>query len=178
MVKQIAADIKKQLKILAQDVATEALRAPRDIAVESAKQLGLTHEEVRDLYGVKKDGAPPPPAAPEQTGAPVKSTSEKIELTRAKIQAFSQKRQSEWQKTAIQSLNQNQQHVDQLVESTLGHTPQGVPIKEAQKQEQKKAGLLDSVLGMFKGKHSRKMGAQTVGQAKKQSSGEFYKGQQ
>ncbi len=164
MVKQVFQDAAKQARDLARQVGMEVLKVPGEVIREGAKSVGMEGGVVNRPSEVDRPGKQ-------------ENVDQQLTAARARMSSFAQKRKQEWKQTEVQAGQQQQQRVGQIVEMQLGHTPEGKPIEEAQKEEEgKKGGVVGAIAGMFSGKKSRKMGG--VGQAKKDSSGEFGKSHQ
>jgi hypothetical protein len=170
--KQVLSDAKKQAINLAKQVGMEAIKVPGEIAHEGYRQItGLSKDEVRQLYGV--DGGPNNASSGNEL-----PKEQQLEALRAKMRVFSQRRAQEWQKVEVQTQQAQAQRVDQIVEAGLGHTPEGRPVKEVQKEENKKKGIADRMIEFFKSKRPKGKALLGLGFAKKQSMGEMGKSQQ
>lgn len=174
MVKQILSDAAQQARNLARQTSEEILKEPGKIAQEAARSTGLSPE------------APQSPQFPQPSQSPPlgEGAAAQLASARAKIRSFAQRRAQEWQKPEIQAVQAQQKRVQQIVETQLGHAPQGQPGQPEGPKEKapptggQGSGVLGALADFFKGKKSRKLGVMGLGQAKKQASGEFGKSQQ
>ena len=173
MDKSVTSNVKRALQVIRRS-GEEVLRAPGEIAGEGAKSVGLgggfTPQEVREFYGVANRQT----GEADQGGGQV-SADQQLAAARAKMSALT-KSSSEWWRAEQQAIYQHQQRVNQIVEAQLGHTPEGKPAKEVEKEREKREGVLGKIAGAFKGRRSRRM--QGAKQASQDASGEFSKGHQ